>query len=287
MLLYHEKLWEYANGEVTPNDEGYNVEKDRQALSTICLSIDSKLFVHVEEATVAKKAWDNLAKTFEPQGTAGRLGMLQQLISTRLADCKDMTEYVNKMMSVGQQIKDANFKVEELVGCMMLIGLTPSYRPMAMVLDHSGQELTADYVKNRLLAEEGRRVLEEGPTKALAIKSGAKELHTRDRSSMECGYCHKLGHIKKDYYGLKNAQERKLSQQNKSSGSNQQSKDPNSKRVTTLYTALSATNESIQDSEWFIDSGATNHMSKFEQWMQTFQPETQSEVTTANDASVT
>jgi hypothetical protein len=61
------------------------------------------------------------------------------------------------MTLASQQLKLADFTVEELVGSLMLVGLTEDYRTLTMVLYHSDKPITQDLIKNRLMAEYNRR----------------------------------------------------------------------------------------------------------------------------------
>jgi hypothetical protein len=158
MLLFRDKLYGYAENTVDPVE--YDEEQDKVALSTICLGLDPSLYVHVNTATTAAEAWKKLQEVFKPKGTVGRISILSQLINTKLTDCKDVPDYVNRMTLASQQLKLADFTMEELVGSLMLIGLTEDYRTLTMVLDHSDKPITQDLVKNRLMAEYNRRQLE-------------------------------------------------------------------------------------------------------------------------------
>jgi hypothetical protein len=50
--------------------------------------------------------------------------------------------------------------MEELVGSLMLTGLTEDYCTLTMVLDHSNKPVTQDLFKNHLMAEHNRCQLE-------------------------------------------------------------------------------------------------------------------------------
>jgi hypothetical protein len=139
MLLFRDKLYGYAEDTVGSVD--YDAEQDKVALSTICLGLDPSLHVYVNTAKTAADAWKKLQEVFKPKGAVGRISILSQLINTKLTDCKDIPDYVTRMTLTFQQFKLADFTMEELVGNIMLIGLTEDYRTLTMVLDHSDKPL--------------------------------------------------------------------------------------------------------------------------------------------------
>jgi hypothetical protein len=100
-----------------------------------------------------------LQEVFKPKGAVGHIIILSQLINTKLTDCKDIPDYVNRLTLASQQLKLADFTMEELVGSLMLIVLTEDYRTLTMVLDHSDKPFTQNLVKNHIIAEFNRRHL--------------------------------------------------------------------------------------------------------------------------------
>jgi hypothetical protein len=101
MLHFRDKLYSYAEDTVGSAD--YDAEQDKVALSTICLGLDPSLYVHVNTARTAADAWGKLQEVFKPKGAVGCITILSQLVNTKLTDCKDIPEYVNRMTLASQQ----------------------------------------------------------------------------------------------------------------------------------------------------------------------------------------
>jgi hypothetical protein len=99
----------------------------------------------VNTAKTAADAWKKLEEVFKPKGAVGHISILSQLINTKLTDCKDIPDYVNRITLASQQLKLADFTMEELVGKLMLIGLREDYRTLTWVLDHSDKPITQDF----------------------------------------------------------------------------------------------------------------------------------------------
>jgi hypothetical protein len=137
------------------------------------------------------------------------------------------------MTLASQQLKLADFTVEELVGSLMLIGLTEDYRTLTTVLDHSDKPVPQDLVKNRIMAEYSRRQLESQTVSsktALVVSSKPNQTH----GDLICGYCKKRGHIKWDCFKRKASEVRKV--QKNTNSPKDSTKVPT--KVNSLYAAL-------------------------------------------------
>jgi hypothetical protein len=178
MLLFRDKLYGYAEDPVCSAD--YDAEQDKVALSTICLGLDPSFYVHVNTTKIAADACKKLQEVFKPKGAVGCINILFQLINTKLTGCKDIPDYVNRMTLASQQLKLAEFTIEELVGSLMLIGLKGDYRTLTIVLDHSDKPITQDSMKNYLMAEYNRRQLESETVSSkttLVVSSKPNQTH--------------------------------------------------------------------------------------------------------------
>jgi hypothetical protein len=54
-------------------------------------------------------------------------------MNTKLTDCEDIPDYVNRMTLASQQLQLADFTMEELVESLMLISITEDYRTLQLV----------------------------------------------------------------------------------------------------------------------------------------------------------
>ncbi|CAB0007860.1 unnamed protein product, partial [Nesidiocoris tenuis] len=255
MYLIHEQLWECVQG--TEN----NAAKDQIALAKICLSVLPTTFVHVRNAKTSTEAWENLRKAYEDRGLLRRLTLLRKLFSIKLEQYGSMETYVSEIMSLSQKLQDIDSALEdEFIGVLMLNGLTSNYDPMIMALENSGIQITSELVKAKLLQEDSKIVGESQPDSALV--TGKFKKH---KKKIFCYSCKKEGHFKSQC---------------------PQKKTEKSSAHSVLFATALATAKFNQH-DWFVDSGATSHMTMRRDWAQEVQPCEQKEVVVANDEKLT
>lgn len=249
-LLKLDGLWTciagYPQGDETPADR--KSRQDEMALSKISLSIEKQVFTYVTSATTAKEAWKALENAFEDKGLHRRLQILRKLCSIKLKDFNSMQEYVNEAMTLAQQLTTMGKPIDdEFLGVIMLQGLPQDYEPMVMALENSLTEITSNFVKLKLLQDDkwNSKQLEEGE-RALVSKPFRKS-----HKKPYCWNCHQPGHYKNNCF-KKNREQAKQ---------NEGKKDDKK----ALLTAFSAFVHS--DSSWFVDSGATTHMTPRKDWL--------------------
>lgn len=107
--------------------------------SQIVFSIETINYVHIQNTTTAKKAWEKLREAFEDSGFTQKIGLLRTLVSTRVKICKSVKKYVNVIVSTAHQLNGLNMTVpDKLIGVLLLAGLSDEYKPV-MELESSGQ----------------------------------------------------------------------------------------------------------------------------------------------------
>lgn len=62
-------------------------------------------YVHICEETSSKGVWDRLKTAFEDSGHYRRVDLLRTLISTRLDDCENMEDFVNRIITNAHKLK--------------------------------------------------------------------------------------------------------------------------------------------------------------------------------------
>ncbi|CAB3253508.1 unnamed protein product [Arctia plantaginis] len=149
IYLQHEELWDCIESESEPDPK-----RDTKAKTKIILSVDFTNYVHIQEAHTAREVWNKLPSTFDDSGLSRRIGLLHDLCNTSLTGCRNLEEYVSKIMSTAHKLRNTGFKVDdEWLGTQLLSGLPESYQPIIIALESSGMKITSDSVKAKLLQD--------------------------------------------------------------------------------------------------------------------------------------
>lgn len=250
-----------------------------KAKAKLILTIDPSLYSHVKDAKTAKEVWINLKNLYEDSGFARKIGLLRTLISSRLENHDSMELYINQVVETSQKLRRTGFKIdEEWIGSLLLAGLPEKYAPMIMAVEHSGIKITTDSIKTKLLDMQA-----DGSTSGAftanvrKFKSNFKKnardggcVHreskhnqnvgkqNRDMNSVICFKCKKPGHF--------------------------MSKCPNEKSKGG-FNAVFTTGQ-FKNSDWYVDSGASVHLTANQQWLKNEREAKLTEIIVANKAKI-
>lgn len=241
--LEHEDLWQCVTAE-----ERVDPKLDTKAKSKIILLVHPINYVHIQEAKSAKEVWNNLSRAFDDKGLTRKVGLLRDLITTTLESCQSIEDYVNKIISTAHKLRNIEFDVnDEWLGTLLLAGLPEVYQPMIMALESSGVAITADSVKTKLLqdvrsSESSALYVNKYKGKQLQVAKQATEKTSKSKGP-RCFVCNKYGHVSKHCWHKK--------KQSDQSGN---------------YVAVLSATENNENG-WFIDSGASMHMTMHSDWL--------------------
>ena len=136
-------------------------------------------------------------------------------------------------------------------------------------------KLTWDYVRDRLIHEHDKMqsgsagaVKDDACQDALFSKQSQEQTKPSSTKNFKCFYCKKKGHFVKDCYKKKADAKKMQSQSNQESANrveSTQESDDDSPEI-----ALSAGGLSSTENDWWIDSGASQHMTPSKKGMTDF-----------------
>lgn len=263
-FLELEGLWTNISGDpdLTVADVQTN---DTKAKSKIILLIDPVNYVHIKNAATAKAIWTKLKTVFEDTGLTRKVGLLRTLITTKLEDSESVDVYVNTILTTAHRLTDIGFEVsDEWIGTFLLAGLPDRYKPMIMGIESSGIAITGDCIKMKLLQDVKIEKISDDPGAAFHGRSGNfnSKSNSSDRKNVRCYGCGKQGHIRPDC-------PEKSVKREESGASSSNVKSHNSFQSCvgrTFYTSL-GTSSTISANDWYIDSGASAHMTMHRNWL--------------------
>lgn len=239
-------LLEFSDLEKTILETGTETDatKLKKARAKIILSIESHLYVHIQECTTALTIWQKLMSMFEDKGLTRRIGLLRKLITTTLEGSDSLEEYIGEVIGTANKLSGIGFKIDdEWVGSFLLAGLTDEYKPFIMGIESSGIKIGGDSIKSRLY-EIGNIGNKDHERAMYSKKMNRKTDKSKTKNKIKCYECNKTGHKQADcWYRNKN-------------------KDSEKKSLATTSNAFSAvlSSHSVSNDIWFVDSGASEHM---------------------------
>lgn len=226
-------LWKHVETESTDS------AKDKNARSEMIMMVDPVNYKFIRKATSAKQAWANLVGAFEDEGVTRKVAILDRLVTVKFIDCESMEDYVNKKMVLWEKCLTAGFKIDdEIIGALMLAGLPKEYGPLVMAMENSGKKLTADSVQNSLL----QHIPHGSSSSEQNVMYGKHKSKPKTKSTVKCFECGEMGHY------AKHCKKRNTKEKEKRS---------TKKETPVLFSSLIA--KSTCD-DWYIDSGASAHM---------------------------
>lgn len=255
MLLVRDDLWDVVEDSTVGTTDQWR-KRDNKALATICLLVDDAQLVHVKDATSSREAWTALKNHHEKSSLTSRLFLRKRLMAMRMAKGSTMEDHISSVLMLADQLRGCGDKItDDEIVTVLLCSLTDDYDQLITALETKDTAITLDFVKSRLLHESMK--LQEGiKSEETAFKARTNSTNSRfkpnkDRSfeqrqeKRKCFSCGLTGHLK--------ANCRKRQESNRAEAKRAESKEHE--------VCFSATDGNQKSSTWFVDSGATNHMS--------------------------
>lgn len=255
------------NTEVSAIEEKI-LKNDSKAFSKLVLLIEPMNYVHIDSATTSKELWDKLKTVFEDNGLSTRVGLLRALTSTKMVDCASVNDFVTTIITTAQKLRNVGMEIsDEWLGTIMLAGLPSEYEPMIMGIESSGMKITVDGIKAKLL-QDVRNVGAASNEVALYGKKSSKYGSSKSTNSkIRCFNCDKIGHY------MKQCREKK-----KKNDKTEHCKTAESLICTSFLATENKANF------WFIDSGASSHMTVNKLFLRNERKSNCSEVLVANNS---
>lgn len=284
-------------------------KKDCKALFYIQQNVDSYHFEKIAKATRSKEAWDILEKYHDGgekvkqvklQSFRRKYEMMQMEEGQKIGDYfSKLTSLVNQMQTCGEVITD-QMVVEKVlrsltskfdfivvaiqeakdVKAMKIEELQSSLEAHElMVIDRGTERSVQQALQAQISKKEGnsKNSKKKGKgkgnwsnngkaktdDKAESSKRGGSDRgHNKkkefDKSKVQCYNCEKYGHFADECWFKKD-------QQNNEEANVAQGKDPH-----TVLMMATTCEDKVQNEEWYLDSGCSNHMTAHREWLTSF-----------------
>lgn len=223
-------------------------KKDKKAKSVLVSLIADEYLEYVREKETSKEMWAALECTFAKKSVSSQTLVRKQLANLKMKKNDDLRKHFLLFDELVRKLKSSGATVTENDVVAQLFATLPEYfDPVVTALENMSEaDLTVDLVKQRLLAEEAKRIdREDGQSDGDKVAAFSGE---HKKFTGVCHRCKKRGHMKKDCRV-------KLSQNKANVAS--------SLKSVCFMTSLLSTSEQESSSNivvFKIDSGATDHM---------------------------
>ena len=287
MYLIGKDLWELVTGEETLNAAA-NPEQQRRfrkrenvALATVCLSVETSLQIYVRSAKNAKEAWDNLEQHFERKSLSQKIFYRRKLYSARMGKGAKMIDHINYIKTLAEHLEAVDDEIAEKDLVIILISSLPEeYNYLITALETIAEEkLSWNYVRDRLIHEYDKMLGgSEGTVSTPKAEACQDALFTKKLTvhkkisnckNFQCHYCKKPGHFARDCF--KKKADAKNNPKNVTA-SMAERKQENGNEETATEIALAVGNTPSDKDDWWIDSGATQHMTPVKKGMYGYAP---------------
>lgn len=212
LLLVNKGVWDSV---VTPSNDA----NDKKARTLIGLSIEDHFLPTIKRCTTAKQAWDALETLYQSQSQARLLQLKRQLSTVRLLPSEPLAKYAARAQAIRDQMEAAGSSIDEKdLVLAILDGLPQEYDTVSTTIltssDAAALELPT-VLSKLLLVEQRHSSHSNNPNTALytsVLKPGQHQHGGGggggfNREMRTCHYCKKQGHLIKDCWQKKAADE--------------------------------------------------------------------------------
>lgn len=233
-------------------------KKDLKARNIIVQCISDGIIEMIRDKTTAKDIMDTLRNTYVKTGVASQVQLQRKLRNMKYEAKDSLSEYITDFERTVTELKNAGGKIDniEIISQLLASISEPEYQGVVTAIDimfsqQNTNNLTLDFVKSKLLAEEQRHKVTNSTTESSpAAFYGTRQATYKKKFRFKCYSCGKLGHKKADCFKNKRDQAK--------------ANMANEETEVSFISCLS--NENVikkfnhNSFKFVVDSGCTNHL---------------------------
>ncbi|MCO5575075.1 hypothetical protein L7F22_028872 [Adiantum nelumboides] len=194
------------------------IELDELAQLTIMLTLHKSVYFNVKDTNGAYGVWSALSNLYEKKSDVSQVYWLKKLIDLRMKESTSMSNHLNEFHTIVSQLQYQGVEFDDLVRAMfLLVTLPASWNTFRTTVSNFAALdcLKCADVESSLLMEEVncKNVEDNKSSNAMHVRGRSRSrgnFDRRDKSKshscsksrpgrgVECYYCHKKGHMKKN-----------------------------------------------------------------------------------------
>src|SRR5688572_5737299 len=261
--------------------EGQSVDPDLdlRALAKINLSLKPCAAKITKKCQTAKAAWDALRGEYESTALVRLIGLYSSLFKTRFENFPSMQQYVDHILSIAEQLESIGQPFpENVVGGIILGGLPDQFQPLILGIQGSKQDTTVEFVKGLLLQDGIKNIGASASASATQSAFSMPRLQKKGKpKGPRCFECNQYGHTRPQCDQYKSSK-RISAKQNKPFVS----AHVGALSAHTNFYVSSVNSTTSTGDDWYLDSGATVHLTSRLDWFESFTPNDSQQVGIAN-----
>lgn len=254
-----------------------------KAMFIISTALEDNQLECLLTCTTAAEMWRKLSITHEQASASSKLQLMQKFHEYRMDPTSTVSQHIARVENMARQLSDVGENYSEVAIMAKILGsLSSKFQTFITAWDSVDPvRQTLLYLRERLLTEESRMSSDDVTNALAAVSTKQKTSRSRsvyknvkhsksadvNKAETECFYCHKKGHLIRDCYKRKNT--------------NKQRRQPKDDDAIALVASNLNSNEDIRNI-WYIDSGASKHISFRRDWFAEFHP-TEGEMVSMGD----
>lgn len=275
LLLKSKKIW-YTIESVKPELDSTNTkevqvyeEKSALAASLILGSLEPSQAQQVLNLDESREIWYKLQEVHEGKISSRRVDLRLELSTIKMKEGETVEEYLARAQYLRDQLQQcaAPIENEEYIG-LLLNGLPNTYRAIRVQMKATGLEkINLEQFRSGLKAQEDELKLNEVETKLEAAciskeKEPFKKRNQKPKGVVNCWVCNKRGHFARNCYHRADRKQEKFERTYRKTEKDDEKVNSVSENDNNYECAMNL-NESgnkVNLTKWYLDSGATSHM---------------------------
>lgn len=246
--------------------------EEKKCKSTLIQCIGDECLEYIKDKATSFEIFKTLEDVFERKGIKTQLYCRKQLLSFKLDENDKLENHFLQFDKLIRNLREAGAHMSENdIVCHLLLTLPPSYDVISTALDTlDDSKLTVNFVKSKLLDHE----LKNCQTSDLNDTAFSG---TKYKVSVTCNYCGRKGHYwrdcekrKKNFKKNSKFENSRVEKVNICDGESDTSEVEEENEEEDEFVFLSSSDEPTSTVTWFLDSGATEHMTNDRSIFKTF-----------------